>query len=114
MSHLKGYGLHHDFNHHDELYYSTAIPHVNIESSSTAGSSRRQSQVSPSLSCSNFSTGLHLGVPANALGAEFPLSLSFGDLTRVRSFSTSGKRIVNKGDSILSTSNISLYNRNKR
>ena len=92
--------------------YQNSPPHVYVESLSTAGSSRRHSQASPSLSCSSSFTGfssLHLGVPREGQGAPFLLSVSSGNLRRVRSFSTSGKGIVNKGDSIMNRSNISLY-----
>ena len=113
MSYNRGCALYSDHYQQEDFYsYQNSPPHVNVEASSTADSSRRQSKTSPSLSCSSSFTGissLHLGVPREGLGTSFPLSLSSGNLRRVRSFSTSGKGIVNKGDSIMNRSNISLH-----
>ena len=41
-------------------------------------------------------------------GSSMPDSVSADDLYRMRSFSTSGKRIINRGDCILSRSNLSI------
>lgn len=124
----------HDTSHQfDKYFYTSSAPRVTIENSSDTESSRRPSQVSPSISASssysqlnklNFSsssrTNLHSGERSlheptrlnlplgRSHGSSLASSASADDLYRMRNFSTSGKRIVNKGDSILSRSNLSI------
>ena len=111
----------------DELFFPSSAPLVTIEKSSTAGSSRGNSRASPSLSIRSSISHLvaagnlasprrnsasqqqRLHLPhSNILSTNLVSSVSADDLFRMRNFSTSGKKIINKGDSIMSRSNLSI------
>jgi len=116
---------------YDKYFYTAPAPRVTIEHSSDTESSRRPSQASPSISTSSSYSNLNkfdfspsprrnarkpssnapcrLNLPlGRSPGAHLASSASADDLFRMRNFSTSGKRIINKGDSILSRSNLSI------
>ena len=111
---------------YEKYLYASVAPRVTIEIFSDNESSRRPSQVSPSMSTSSsFSHLPRLDCPGpppsyipHMVGSPCMLGLpgvrgmatsaSADDLFRMRNFSTSGKRIINKGDSILSRSNLSI------
>ena len=61
----------------------------------------------PLPSPSNQPSMLNLPI-GRSRGSSMPDSVSADDLYRMRSFSTSGKRIINRGDCILSRSNLSI------
>ena len=85
------------------------LPQGNFLSTTNSRSTRRKS-FSCTIAPTPSSYQQHvLEVPqGRSRGGSMPGSVSADDIYRLRNFSTSGKRIINKGDSILSRSNISI------
>ena len=85
------------------------LHHRDMLSSASSRKDRRSSfSCNIALPSSSFKSAM-LNLPlGRSRGSSMAGSVSAEDLYRMRNFSTSGKRIINKGDSILSRSNLSI------